>query len=532
MPSTVEKLGPTRVKLTIEIPFADLKPHLDKAYADIAGQVNIPGFRKGKVPAAIIDQRFGRGAVLQEAINAALPDAYAQAVAESEIVPLSQPEVDVTKLEDGDVVEFTAELDVRPDFEVPAFADLVGEVAPLSTDDTEVEQRIELMRQRFATREDKDGAAEEGDVVTIDLEASQDGKPVLEGSATGLSYKVGSGGMIEGLDEAVTGLKAGDKAEFSAELVGGPAKGEKADVTVTVEKVQTETLPEVDDEFAQMISEFDTVEEMRADLTDAVQRMARVDQLNAARDAVVADLVAKTPFELPEAMLAAEIEARKQQITDQLARAGYSVEDYLEESEDETAETPEEFWAQVTENGETSRMAQIILDKLADDQEVGVDQSELTEMQFRRAQASGSSPEQEMQHMIEHNHASEWMSEIRRSKVLGSIVNEATVTDSEGNVVDVASIRPDGTLAEPAEGESDEAAEKKPAAKKAPAKKAAKADEAKAEDAEEKKPAAKKAPAKKAAKADEAKAEDAEAKPKKAPAKKAAAKKSEDDAAE
>ncbi|QIK71152.1 trigger factor [Propioniciclava coleopterorum] len=519
MPSTVEKLGPTRVKLTIEIPFADLKPHLDKAYADIAGQVNIPGFRKGKVPAAIIDQRFGRGAVLQEAINAALPNAYEQAVVEGGVVPLGQPEIEVTKLEDGDVVEFTAELDVRPDFEVPAFSELAAEVEPVSTDQTEVEQRIELMRQRFATREDKDGAAEEGDVVTIDLEASQDGQPVLEGSASGLSYKVGSGGMIEGLDEAVTGLKAGDRTEFAAELVGGPAKGEKADVTVTVEKVQTETLPEVDDEFAQMISEFDTVEEMRADLADAVLRMARVDQLNAARDAVVSDLVAKTPFELPEAMLAGEIEARKQQITEQLARAGYSVEDYLAESEDETAETPDEFWAQVAENAETSLKAQIILDKLADEREVGVDQSELTEMLFRRAQASGSSPEQEMQHMIEHNHAGEWMAEIRRSKVLGSIVGEATVTDTDGAVVDVAAIRPDGTLVEAAADESaeDAPAEKAPA-KKAPAKKAAKADSE-----GEAKP--KKAAAKKADKADEA---DAEAKPKKAAAKKAAAEKDAD----
>ena len=499
MPSTVEKLGPTRVKLTIEIPFADLKPHLDKAYTDIASQVNIPGFRKGKVPAAVIDQRFGRGAVLQEAINAALPNAYSAAVTESDIVPLGQPEIEVTKLEDGDVVEFTAELDVRPDFDLPAFAELVGEVAPVSEDQTEVDQRIELMRQRFATREDKDGAAEDGDVVTIDLEASQDGKPVLEGSATGLAYKVGSGGMIEGLDAAVTGLKAGEKADFTAELLGGPAKGENADVTVTVEKVQTETLPVVDDEFAQMISEFDTVEEMRADLADAVVRMARVDQLNAARDAVVADLVSKTPFDLPEAMLNAEIEGRKQQITEQLARAGYSVEDYLAESEDETATTEEEFWAQVAENAETSLKAQIILDRLADEQEVGVEQAELTEMLFRRAQQSGSSPEQEMQHMIEHNHAPEWMAEIRRSKVLGSIVSEATVTDTDGNVVDVTAIRPDGTLAEP-EAETEEAAEapaEKP--KKAPAKKpAAKKPAAKDADAPAKKPAAKKPAAKKA----------------------------------
>ncbi len=509
MPSTVEKLGPSRVKLTIEIPFADLKPHLDKAYKDIASQVNIPGFRKGKVPAAIIDQRFGRGTVLQEAINAALPDAYAAAVAENELVPLGQPEVDVTKLEDNDLVEFTAELDVRPDFEVPAFDELAAEVPVIEASDAEVDERIDMMRQRFATRADKDGAAETGDVVTIDLVASKDGEEIEDGSAEGLTYKVGSGGMLDGLDEAVTGKSAGDEVEFTSELVGGPAKGEKADIKVTVTKVQTETLPELDDEFAQMVSEFDTVDEMKADLAEAVVRMARAQQVNEASDAVVADLVAKTPFELPEAMLTAEIEGRKQQITDQLARAGYTLERYLEDTEEETAANEEEFWAQVATNAETSLKAQIILDKLADDNEVGVDQNELTEMIFRRAQQSGTSPEQEMQHMMEHNHAPEWMGEIRRGKMLRQIVSAASVTDADGNVVNVAAVRPDGTIDESVEAPAAKPA-KKASTKKAPAKKKAEDADAAAEpaaEAVEEKPAAKKAPAKKAPakkKADEA----------------------------
>jgi len=504
VPSTVEKLGPSRVKLTIEIPFADLKPHLDKAYKDIAAQVSIPGFRKGKVPAAIIDQRFGRGTVLQEAINAALPDAYGKAVAEHELVPLGEPEVDVTKLEDNDLVEFTAELDVRPDFEVPAFSELSAEVDAVAASDSEVDERIEVMRQRFATRADKDGAAEDGDVVTLDLVASVDGEPVEDGSAEGLTYKVGSGGMLDGLDEAVTGKSAGDEAEFSSELVGGPAQGQTADIKVTVTKVQTETLPELDDEFAQMVSEFDTVDEMKADLTEAVIRMARAQQVNDASDAIVSDLVAKTSFDLPEAMLANEIEGRKQQITEQLARAGYTLERYLEDNEDETAEDEEEFWQQVATNAETSLKAQIILDKLADENQVGVDQQELTELIFRRAQQAGTSPEAEMQHMMEHNHAPEWMGELRRGKMLRQVVLGASVTDSEGNLVNVAAVRPDGSIDESVEAPQPKPAKKAPA-KKAPAKKAAAKKDAEAPadapaegEAEEAKPA-KKAPAKKAA---------------------------------
>ncbi|MDO5533774.1 MAG: trigger factor [Propionibacteriaceae bacterium] len=492
MPSTVEKLSPSRVKLTIEIPFADLKPHLDKAYKDIASQVNIPGFRKGKVPAAIIDQRFGRGTVLQEAINAALPDAYGAAVADNELVPLGQPEVEVTKLEDGELVEFTAELDVRPDFTVPEFSELSAEVPVLASTDDEVEENLQVMRQRFATRADKEGAAEDGDIVTLDLVAAKDGEQVEDGSAEGLTYKVGSGGMLDGLDEAVSGASAGDTVEFTSELVGGPAAGETADITVTVTKVQTETLPEVDDEFAQMVSEFDTVEEMKADLAEAVARRARVEQINTASDAIVSDLVAKTPFDLPEAMLTAEIENRKQQITDQLARAGYTLERYLEDTEEETAKDADEFWAQVATNAETSLKAQIILDKLADDKAVTVEQQELMELIFRRAQQAGTSPEAEMQHMMEHNHTSEWMGELRRGKVLREVVLGASVKDADGAVVDVKSVQSDGSLVTPDEGaeaEAAEQAEEKPA-KKAPAKKpAAKKD---AEKATEKKPAKKK----------------------------------------
>lgn len=477
MPSTVEKLGPSRVKLTIEIPFADLTPHLDKSYREIASQVNIPGFRKGKVPPAVIDQRFGRGMVLQEAINAALPDAYAAAVAEAALVPLSDPEVEVTKLEDRELVEFTAEVDVRPEFDLPDFSTLSAEVPVLEPVGDAVEERLQMMRQRFATREDVDRAAAEGDVVTLDLAGSSDGEPLADATAEGITYKVGSGGMLEGLDEAITGLSAGESADFSSTLVGGPLKDEAADIHVTVQKVQTETLPEVDDEFAQMVSEFDTADEMRADLTNAVEQMAKVDQINAARDKVLEDLVEKVDFEVPAGLLQAELDARRDQITEQLAQAGMTLDSYLEQTEEEEANTAEEFWQILEGRVAQSLKAQIILDKLADDRELGVDQQELTEMLFRRAAANNSSPEQEMQHMMEHNHTSQWMQDIRRDKALRLILDGASVKDTDGNAV-VANPQP--------AADDEESAQQAPAAeeapkKKAPAKKAAtkaKADEA------------------------------------------------------
>lgn len=519
MSTNVEKLGPARAKLTIEVPFADLKPHLDKAYRDIAANVTVPGFRKGKVPPAIIDQRFGRGAVLQEAINASLPEAYSAAIAESGLVPLGEPEIDITKLEDGELVEFTAEVDVRPEFELPDFSELSAEVAPLADTESEVNERIEIMRQRFATRSDVDRKAKKGDVVTINLVGTKDGETLEDAEASDVAYKVGSEGMLDGLDKAVTGLKAGDEVDFTSTLIGGASAGTEANIHVTVTKVQEETLPEVDDEFAQMISQFDTVEEMKADLTEAVVRMARLDQLNSARDKVLEQLVEKVDLPLPEGMEVAQNEARKQQITDQLARAGYTVERYLEEAEDEEAKTADEFWAEIERRTSTALKAQIILDKLADDNEFGVEQEELTEMLFRRAAQNGTSPEQEMQHMMEHNHTGEWMAEIRRNKALQLVVSQASVVDTDGNVVNAAAVKADGSIDESVEAP---APAKKPAAKKpakkAPAKKAdadakpAEAEAEKAEDAEEKAPA-KKAPAKKpAAKKAPAKKEEAEEK--------------------
>ena len=438
MPSTVEQLSPTRVKLVVEIPFTELKPHLDKAYKEIAQQVNIPGFRKGKVPSTVIDQRFGRGVVLQEAINEALPQAYQQAVAEANVIPLGQPEVDVTKLEDNDLVEFTAEVDVRPEFDLPDFSTIEATVEAPEVGEDAVEERINLLRQRFATTTEVERPAADGDVLTIDLVAAQDGKELDDATASGITYKIGEGvGMLDGLDEAVTGLSAGESKTFTSTLVGGEFRNQEAEITVTVSKVSEQELPEVDDEFAQMISEFDTVEEMRDDLTKAVEAQTAAEQLADARDKVLEAALEKTDFELPQAMLSAELETRRNQIEQQLARGGMNVETYLEQAEDEDAQTPEEFWKTIDERSEQAVRAQMLLDKFADDNALEVSQQELTELIFRKAQENNHSPQDEINHMMEHNHMGDWMQEIRRGKALASICAAATVVDTDGNPVDM-----------------------------------------------------------------------------------------------
>jgi len=455
------------------VPFDDLQPAIDKAYKDIARSVNLPGFRKGHVPASLIDQRYGRGAVLQEAINAQLPDLYNAAVDENKLTPLGQPEIDIVKLEDGEVIELTAEVDVRPDFELPDVGDLSVTVDPSTIDDAAVNERLDLLRQRFATYNDLDRPAADGDVVGIDLAASQGGVDLPEASAPAMTYIVGSGGLVDGLDKAVTGLTVGQAKKFSTKLVGGEHAGEKADVTVTVNKVQERVLPRVDDDFAQLVSEYDTAGEMLDGLRDGLERMARVGQANQARDKVLDALVERTDFELPPKVLEAELAARRQDIEDQLAGAGLSVERYLQEIGDDTITTPDQFWDDLSDRTEKNLRARLILDKLSEDAtDITVTQEDLTEFIVAKAQDDGVTPDQEAQHMMEHNHLAEWMGEIRRGKALTQVVGQVSVKDTDGRKVDISRIRPDGTLGEMTTAEAEPTATTK-AAKPAKAKKKA-----------------------------------------------------------
>ena len=460
MPSTVEQLSPTRVKITVEVPFADLKPSMDRAYAEVAKSVNIPGFRRGKVPPVVIDQRFGRGVIIQEAFNNSWQNFYGAAVTENKLSPLAQPDVEVTKLEDGDVIEFTAEVDVRPEFDLPDFSTLQAQVDALDVPDTLVDSQIEVLRNRFGSRETVERPAAEGDIVTISLVASRDGEPLADATAEDVEYTIGSGQMLEGLDEAVIGLSAGESATFSSTLVSGPLKDEEAEIEVTVSKVQQSELPEPDDAFAQEASEFDTMEELRTNIKERLTQMARLEQASQARDAVLETLIQQVDIEVPEHLLNSEIDSRRKQITEQLAQAGLTVEQYLADISDD--QTEDEFWADLEQRGEQALKAQIVLDKVADEREIDVNQNDLTQHILRKAQSEGVPPQQIADHLKEHpHHIEEYMLEIRRGKVLAMIVEAVTVTDSNGSVVPLANLREDGSYAEPeAEAAEDDAADK------------------------------------------------------------------------
>jgi trigger factor len=453
--SGVEKLSPTSVRLTVEVPFEELKPSLDAAYKKIAGQISIPGFRKGKVPPQIIDQRVGRGVVLDEAVNDALPDLYRRALEENEVTPLGQPEIDVTEFEDNKRLTFTAELDVRPEIELPDYTGLQVEVETITVTDEEVDEELQNLRERFGTLVDVDREAADGDFVTIDLAASNDGEPIEDAQATGLSYQVGKGTMLEGLDEALTGLKAGDSTTFRTTLVGGDRMGEDVDVEVKVSAVKQQELPEVDEEFAQTASEFDTVEELTADLRSRLERNKRLEQASSARDAVLEALLDRVDVPLPEKTVTDEVAQRREQIREQLAYAGMTEQQYLDSEE----QTEDEFAAEVEKRARDALVAQFVLDEIAQKEELGVEEAELTQHIVRRAQQSGMQPEQFAQQVMQAGQVPLLVAEVVRGKALAVVVEAAEVKDGEGNVVDVRNLQPDGTYGDPAAAEDADDAE-------------------------------------------------------------------------
>ena len=442
MKSAVENLTPTRAKLSVEVPFEELKPSLDAAYKKIAQQINIPGFRRGKVPPAVIDRQVGRAAVLDEAINEVLPQKYVEALQEHSLQPLAQPEIEVTKFEDHEVLEFTAEVDIRPEIEVPDYEGVEAEVEDIEITDADVEEQVQALRERFATLNDVERPAAENDFVVLDLRAKKDGE-VLEGAeVTGMSYQVGRGGMLDGLDEALTGMSAGEDKTFSSQLVGGDLVGEEVEVEVSVSQVQEQELPELDDDFAQLASEFDTVAELHDDVRTRLGAGKRLEQAAAARDAVLEKLLEQVSVPLPESLVTDELNARRQNIEQQLGMAGITMEKYLEDE----GQTVEEFEADLDRRVREAVTAQFILDEVAKKEELGVDQSELSEHLVRRAQQSGQDPQEFANHMFEHNHIPDLVQEILRGKALATIVESAVVKDASGNVVELKNLRPDGSI--------------------------------------------------------------------------------------
>jgi trigger factor len=446
----VEELSPTRVRLSVEVPFDELKPSLDKAYREVGRQVRIPGFRPGRVPPPVIDSRVGRDVVLNQAVNDAIPDLYAKAVSEGDVFALGQPEVEITSLDDGKELTFTVEVDIRPKFELPDFSTLSVTVDNTIVTPDEVAEYLGSLQERFASLKSVQRAVQPDDYVSIDLSATVDGEPVEDAQASGLSYQVGSESLLDGLDTALIGMAAGDSATFRTELAGGEYAGREADVTVTVHSVKVKEVPGLDDEFAQLASEFDTLGELRADTRAQLERMKTMQQVVQARDRALEALLDTIDIPLPESVVQDEAQNNRDSVLQQLERAGATLDGYLEMSN----QTEEQFEADVDQRARRAVKVSLVLDQLAREEELGVDQAELSAYVTRQAEQMGVPPERLAQQLADSGQLSFAAAEVLRGKAMNLVAERVKVTDESGHEVDIkavlnAPLQPAGT----AEGE-------------------------------------------------------------------------------
>jgi trigger factor len=418
--SAVEKLSPTRVRLSIEVPFQDLDAHIAQAYKSLSERVNIPGFRKGKVPTSMIDQRFGRGAVLDEAINAALPDFYQQAAREHEVMVLGRPVVDITELVDKEKLTFTVETDVRPEITLPNFSELIVTVEDVVIGEKEIDEQIEALRVRFGTLVPVEKVVETGDFLTIDIVAKVEGKEIDGGSLNDVSYEVGTNRMVDGLDEAVVGMNSGETKSFDAPLVG-MQEGQVGEVMVTVKAVKTRDLPPLDDSFASLASEFDTLEELRGDVSVRLERLKKLEQGTHARDMLMEKLKEITNIPLPEKLI-------EDEVNDHLEKEG-RLED-------------EKHRGEVTEDVTKSLIQEILLDAIVQAEQVQVNESEMTEYLIRSAARYQMSPEEFIKEVSDAGQIGSIVAEVTRAKALAGALSRVKVVTTSGLVVDLEALRP------------------------------------------------------------------------------------------
>ena len=420
MKSDVEKLSPTRVKLSIDVPFNELKPHIDGAYQTLAQKISIPGFRKGKVPAAMIDQRVGRGAVLDEAINAALPTFYSQAAKDNDVLVIGRPNVEITELKDNEKLTFTVEVDIRPEINLPNFSQIKIEVDDVKVSDADIDEQIKDLSTRFGTLTTVEKVVAKGDFVSIDLVATKDGKDLDGGTANDLSYEVGSASMIDGLDEALIGLSVGDEKSFETALVGMPA-GELGTVKVSLKAVKQRDLPAIDDAFAKLSSEFETLAELKADLATRLTRLKQMQQGAQARDLLLEKLLSSVDIPLPDEII-------KDEVNDHLEKEGKLDDD--------------KHRAEVNEEVKKTITREFLLDSIVKAESVAVNEGELTEYLLRAAARYGMSPDQFIKEVSQAGQVSTMVAEVARAKALAQVLGRVEVVDKSGNKVDLEALAP------------------------------------------------------------------------------------------
>ncbi|MCF8524520.1 MAG: trigger factor [Aquiluna sp.] len=418
MKTTVERLTPTRVKLTITVDAAGFKPALEKAYETVSSQVNIPGFRKGKVPATILDQRVGKDAIIAQAVNDGLDDFYREALIQENLKPLSTPQADIKSAPNAQeptnelVVEL--EVEVRPEFKLPEYKGLKIKVDAVKIAKMDIESELDALRARFGTLKTVDRPAKHGDFTSIDLTAAIGGAEI--DTAKDISYEIGSGQLLDGIDEALETLTAGETTTFRSKLVGGDQAGSEAEVTVTLNAVKESELPKADDAFAQLASEFDTIAELKTDIEKKLEQNFVRKQILQARDQIVDQLVEKAKIPVSD-------EAVKREVDSHLENEGKAMDD--------------PHRVEVLEETEKNFRVQLLLDAVVDAESIKVEDQELIEYLAFQSRNYGMDPNDFIKQVANAGQVPMFVDELSRRKAVDALVAHAEITDAKGNKVSV-----------------------------------------------------------------------------------------------
>lgn len=418
MKTTVERLNPTRVKLTITVDAAGFKPALEKAYVTVSSQVNIPGFRKGKVPASILDQRVGKDAIIAQAVNDGLDDFYREALIKENLKPLSTPQADIKSApnaqEPANELVVELEVEVRPEFKLPEYKGLKIKVDAVKIAKMDIESELDALRARFGTLKTVDRPAKSGDFTSIDLSAAIGGTQI--DTAKDISYEIGSGQLLDGIDEALETLTAGETTTFRSKLVGGDQAGSEAEVTVTLNAVKERELPKADDAFAQLASEFDTIAELKADIEKKLEQNFVRKQILQARDQIVDQLIEKAKIPVSD-------EAVKREVDSHLENEGKAMDD--------------PHRVEVLEETEKNFRVQLLLDAVVDAEAIKVEDQELIEYLAFQSRNYGMDPNEFIKQVANAGQVPMFVDELSRRKAVDALVAHAEITDAKGNKVSV-----------------------------------------------------------------------------------------------
>ncbi|MEN9737600.1 MAG: hypothetical protein RJA26_833 [Actinomycetota bacterium] len=420
MTGTVERIKPTRVKISFDVTPEQFKPSIDHAYEHIAQEVSIPGFRPGaKVPAKVLEARVGKPAILGHAINEAIDDFYRQALEAHKLRPLAQPQADIKSTPDentwtGNLV-FEVEVEVRPEFKIPTYKGLKVTVDEVKVAPIEIDEALDDLRTRFGSLKTVERAAKSGDFTTIDLVAAIDGKQI--DAAQNISYQIGTGKLLDGIDEALETLTAGETTTFKSKLAGGEQAGADAEITVTLTAVKERELPAADDAFAQLASEFDTLKELKASLEKQIAESKVYNQSLQARDAALDDLIAGAKIPVSDELVEAEVNRHLEG------------EGRLEDADHRK---------EVTADSTKGFQSQMLLDAIAEAEEVKVNEQELLQYLFVTAQQYQMDANEFIKIVDQQGQIPAYVAEVARRKALSVVLESAEVKDKKGNAVDIS----------------------------------------------------------------------------------------------